>query len=94
MTANPNQGWRIAPKPGAELRRTEAGRFAMPMEITNDGRHVSDIEYVYTGAEIERLYRQMRELYTEGAPVPPASPPVWGPDEDRRALKAEMGRAF
>lgn len=92
MTANPNQGWRIAPRPGATLRRTEAGRFAMPMEITSNGTHVTDIEYVYTGAEIETLYRQMRALHADGVPLAP--PPSEGPDEDRWTLKAEMGRAF
>lgn len=84
MTANPNQGWRIAPAPGAVLRRTQSGRFALDMEITHDGEHKTTIEYVYTGQEIESLFGQMRRLYAEGAMVPPL--------EDRRALAAEMGQ--
>jgi hypothetical protein len=86
VTANPNQGWRIDPKPGAKLRRTEAGRFSLAMEITNDGEHVSDVEHVYTGAELEALYSEMRQLYAEGMMIPPV--------EDRAAIKAEMGRVW
>lgn len=86
MTANPDQGWRIKPKPGTTLRRTEAGRFALPLEITFNGEHKADVEHVYTGDEIESIYAQMRELYAQGAMVPPA--------EDRRQLKADMGRFY
>lgn len=94
MTANPRMGWRIAPKPGTRLYRTESGRFAMTMEITNDGKHVAEIEYVYTGAEIERLYRQMRDLYSEGiSKSPPGSANGAGADRySRRDLEIEMGQ--
>lgn len=84
MTSNPNQGWRIAPKPGGALRRTESGRFARTMEITHDGEHKSDVEYVYTGGEIESLYREMRALYAAGVPTEPS----------RLDQKAEMGAFY
>lgn len=91
MTDNMDQGWRIMPKPGAELRRTEAGRFAIPLIVTFDGEQRSEIEYVYTGGQIEDLYRQMRALVAEGprhADRPEAR------REDRRAQKAEMGAFY
>lgn len=91
MAEHTGQGWRIAPKPGAQLRRTEAGRFALPLIITFDGEQCSEIEYVYTGSQIEDLYRQMGELIAEGAPKREHYP---AQREDRRAQAAEMGAFY
>lgn len=90
MTDHTEQGWRITPKPGGQLRRTEAGRFALPLIITFDGEQRSEIEYVYTGAQIEDLYRQMGELIAEGPRLEPSA----ARREDRRAQVAEMGAFY
>lgn len=89
MADHAEQGWRIAPKPGARLRRTEAGRFAHSLIITFDGEQRSEIECVYTGAQIEDLYRQLGELIAAGVPEPS---PVRR--EDRRTQAAEMGAFY
>lgn len=75
--------WKIEPADGQiRLRRTEAGRFALPMVAAFDGHPKSHIAPVFTGAQIEELYRQMRALIAQG-PVPV---------EDRAAIKADMGQ--
>lgn len=80
-TDHTDQGWRITPKPGGRLRRTEAGRFTIPMIVIFDGERRSEIDHVYTGGQIEDLYRQMCALLNAGVPA----------REDRRAQEIEMG---
>ncbi|MFI7009955.1 hypothetical protein [Streptomyces sp. NPDC050145] len=64
-TANPNQGVRIERLPGRALRRTGAGRVALPLWVVNDGLHVGDGELVMTFDEATHLYAELGRLLAE-----------------------------
>lgn len=84
---NPEQGWNIVPaNDRIELQQTEAGRFSLPMASVHNDVVIAHISVVFTGGQIEEMYRQMRQLHS-------AEVAAFGV-EDRRQQKADMGRVF
>lgn len=65
MTANPAQGVRIERLTSSPLRRTEAGRIALPLWVLKDGRHVGDGDLVMTQDEATALFLELREQLGE-----------------------------
>lgn len=87
MTTNPEQAWDIVPHDGrVNLELTEAGRYALPMDSIHSGEVLAHIKVVFTGDQIEAMYRQMRQLHA--ADVAAFS------HEDRAQQRADMGRVF
>lgn len=63
MTANPRQGVRV--QRSAALRRTEAGRIALPLSVTRDGKHLADSELVMTCDAAAELYAQLGQALAD-----------------------------
>ncbi|MFF1756114.1 hypothetical protein [Streptomyces sp. NPDC058266] len=64
-TANPQQGVRIERLPDRPLRRTGAGRVALPLWVLNDGVHVGDGDLVLTFDEATALHSELGRLLVE-----------------------------
>lgn len=64
-TANPAKGVRIERLPDRPLRRTGAGRVALPLWVLNDGVHVGDGELVMTHDDATALYAELGAFLTE-----------------------------
>ncbi|WP_435246314.1 hypothetical protein [Streptomyces sp. NRRL F-5630] len=69
VTANPHQGVRITraglPAP------TAAGRFALPLAVTLDGRDLGTARLVLTHEDAAALHAQLGRLLAESTPTPP-----------------------
>lgn len=63
VTANPRQGVRV--QRSAALRRTEAGRMALPLSVTRDGNHLADSVLVMTCDDAAELYTQLGQALAE-----------------------------
>ncbi|MFF9592824.1 hypothetical protein ACF1FX_27055 [Streptomyces sp. NPDC014646] len=70
MTANPAQGVRINRK--GPLRRTAAGRIALPLAVGKDGIHLAEENLVLTVDAALVLYDELWHLM--GKPIPLATP--------------------
>jgi hypothetical protein len=66
MTANPAQGVRIE-KSGA-LRRTEAGRIALPLSVDDNGERIGDGVLVMTYEDAVDLHSELGQVLTGGDP--------------------------
>ncbi|WP_256220748.1 hypothetical protein [Streptomyces sp. CC53] len=66
-TANPAKGIRIERWPAKGLRRTEAGRIALPLWVLRDGEHLGDGDLVMTHDEAAALYSQLGVLLAESS---------------------------
>ncbi|SDL43354.1 hypothetical protein [Streptomyces indicus] len=64
-TANPQQGVRIERLPDRPLRRTGAGRVALPLWVLNDGVHIGDGDLVLTFDEATALHAELGRLLVE-----------------------------
>lgn len=64
-TANPQQGVRIERLPDRPIRRTGAGRVALPLWVLNDGVHVGDGDLVLTFDEATNLHAELGRLLVE-----------------------------
>ncbi|RPK76597.1 hypothetical protein EES45_22830 [Streptomyces sp. ADI97-07] len=74
MTANPRQGVRVQRSAG--LRRTAAGRIALPLSITRDGMRLGDAELVMTCDRAAELYAELgRVLAAAGHPMAEGAAP-------------------
>jgi hypothetical protein len=62
MTANPHQGVRIERIASRDVRRTQAGRIAVPLWVVKDGEHVGDGDLVLTHDEAAVLHAQLDRL--------------------------------
>ncbi|GAB2806380.1 hypothetical protein GCM10027091_43230 [Streptomyces daliensis] len=60
MTANPAQGVRIERLSRRPLRRTQAGRIALPLWVLKDGKHVGDGDLVMTQDEATELLLELQ----------------------------------
>ncbi|MFH9215492.1 hypothetical protein [Streptomyces globisporus] len=69
LTANPSQGIRV--QRAAALRRTAAGRYALPLTIENNGRPLGLGLLVLTYADAAQMRAELDRLLTE----PPATNP-------------------
>ncbi|MFF9690213.1 hypothetical protein [Streptomyces sp. NPDC014623] len=73
VTANPRQGVRV--QRSAALRRTEAGRIALPLSITQNGKRLADSELVMTCDAAAELYAELGRVLAEaGHPAGGAAP--------------------
>jgi hypothetical protein len=70
VTANPAQGVRI--NRNGSLRRTAAGRIALPLAVGKDGEAIGTGDLVLTNASAEALHAELGRLLAES--VPPATP--------------------
>lgn len=70
MTANPSQGVRIN-RIGA-LRRTAAGRIAMPLTVGKDGDRVGEGDLVLTFDSAAALYAELGRVLAEPSTSPTA----------------------
>lgn len=76
MTANPRQGVRVQRSPAPGLRQTGAGRIALPLSVSHDGRHVGDADLVMTCDAAADLYAELgRALADAGHPAAGGEPP-------------------
>ena len=66
MTANPAQGLRVERLSGRGLRRTEAGRIALPLWVLNNGEHVGDGALVLTQDEALALRAELDVILKVG----------------------------
>jgi hypothetical protein len=71
LTANPAQGVRIERQ--GELRRTAAGRLALPLSISNDGSLIGVGDLVMTNDEAATLYAHLGRLLAAES-FPPTTP--------------------
>lgn len=71
LTSNPAQGVRIERQGGSRrsVRRTEAGRIALPLWVLNNGRHVGDGALVMTQDDARELFRELCEQLGVTPPV-------------------------
>ncbi|MFK0296714.1 hypothetical protein ACIQU6_40445 [Streptomyces sp. NPDC090442] len=76
MTANRQASWRIERAPDEPLGRTNAGRFSIPLRITN-GQEVFEAHLVLTGADCEKLVSELSRLLAGDEPAP--LDPIGGP---------------
>ncbi|MFF7365602.1 hypothetical protein [Streptomyces sp. NPDC008125] len=68
VTANPRRGIRL--RRTTALRRTEAGRIALPLSIARDGTEIGDAELVLTVDETAALHAELgRQLADLGVPT-------------------------
>ncbi|MGW7197563.1 hypothetical protein [Streptomyces chryseus] len=70
MTANPSQGVRI--DRNGQLRRTAAGRIAIPLNVGKNGDPVGEGDLVLTNAAAEMLHAELGRLLAES--IPPTTP--------------------
>ena len=70
MTANPSQGVRI--DRNGSLRRTAAGRIAIPLTVGKNGDRVGEGDLVLTNADAETLHAELGRLLVES--IPPTTP--------------------
>lgn len=68
MTANPAQGVRIE-RLTRPVRRTEAGRIALPLWVLENGRHIGDGELVMTQDEATALFLELGAQLGELPPI-------------------------
>ncbi|MFE9810724.1 hypothetical protein [Streptomyces sp. NPDC005548] len=66
MTANPSQGVRIDRT--GPLRRTAAGRVAIPLAVGKNGERVGEGDLVLTNAAAELLQAELSRLLAESTP--------------------------
>ena len=66
-TSNPNREWHVVAKDG-DLRRTEAGRFALGVTIMHGPDEVADADCILTGAAVEQVSKSISNLLIEPAP--------------------------
>lgn len=69
-SANPARGWRIERIIGRPPHRTEAGRIALPLWLSSDGRHVADGALVMTADEAAELRAHLDRLLGDGGQGP------------------------
>ncbi|SCD53843.1 hypothetical protein GA0115251_11119 [Streptomyces sp. TverLS-915] len=69
MTANPNQGVRLSRT--GRFALTAAGRFALPLAVTLDGRDLGTARLVLTQEDAAALHAQLGHLLAESSPTPP-----------------------
>ncbi len=62
MTANPSQGVRIDRATNGGLRRTEAGRIALPLSVGNNGHLIGEGDLVMTHDEAVALHGELGRL--------------------------------
>lgn len=74
MTANPSQGIRVH-RAGA-LRRTAAGRYALPLTVENNGRLLGPALLVLTYADAAEIRAELDRLLTD-----PPTPDLGGSSE-------------
>lgn len=73
MTANPRQGVRV--QRTAALHRTEAGRIALPLSITDNGERLADSDLVMTCDAAAELYAELGQALADaGHPAGGAAP--------------------
>ncbi|MDX3753749.1 hypothetical protein ACFWD7_37050 [Streptomyces mirabilis] len=70
MTANPSQGVRIDRI--GPLRRTAAGRVALPLTVGKNGEPIGEGDLVLTNAAAELLHAELGRLLAES--FPPITP--------------------
>ncbi|MCX4705633.1 hypothetical protein [Streptomyces sp. NBC_01373] len=66
LTANPAQGVRIDRV--GDLRRTAAGRLALPLSVSNNGSPICDGDLVMTNDEATALHAHLGRLLAESIP--------------------------
>ncbi|MFF1498723.1 hypothetical protein ACFVZR_02300 [Streptomyces sp. NPDC058316] len=64
LTANPSQGVRIH-RAATPLRRTEAGRIALPLTVGNNGTPLGDAELVLTYDDAAELYAELGRMLVD-----------------------------
>ncbi|TLQ38854.1 hypothetical protein [Streptomyces marianii] len=69
MTANSQIGYRVERVPDKPLGRTQAGRFFIPLRIT-DGQGTTEAHLVLSGTDSEQLLGELSRLLAGGEPAP------------------------
>lgn len=70
MTANPSQGVRITRPAARPIRRTEAGRIALPLTVHQDGEHIGSGDLVLTQDQATALYLELGQQLGATPPQP------------------------
>lgn len=79
MTANPSQGVRI--DRSGPLRRTAAGRIAIPLTVGKNGDRVGEGDLVLTFDSAAALYADLGRVLAEST-TPPTDPAAEGSRDD------------
>jgi hypothetical protein len=84
--------WEIQRTPGRPLHRTDDDRLAVPLWLSRDGEHATDVELMLSMVDAERLHAALCRAL-DGHPAPPAAPECRQPVRTSRSNAHIVGRA-
>ncbi|MDX3549015.1 hypothetical protein PV729_27070 [Streptomyces europaeiscabiei] len=84
--------WEIERTPSRPLHRTDDDRLAVPLRLSRDGKHTTDVDLMLSLIDAEHLHAALCRAL-DGHPAPPAAPDCRQPVQTSRSNAHIAGRA-